>query len=311
MNARHKNAGLRKLCSCSRRQWAKCQHSWYFSFQCRNVHHRFSLDHHLGRHVAGKTEAQREADTIKAAIRNGDLAPTPTPTPDANTPVTLDMFSAVYLSKRPLKARRDDGYRLKQLTAFVLPPPLGQRLGAKALARITEDDLETFLDDVRARGRTASTCNKYVQLMKHSFRWATRKGYIKANPITEDSALKRAKCNHRVRRLIGDEEARLLAAAAPRMQRLIVAAIESGCRLGELLSLLWKDAALRRGEITIRAANAKDDDNRHIPISARGRCWAWHGTIPQGSGSPPRITYLAMRLGASSATCRRRGRPPC
>ncbi len=40
------------------------------------------------------------------------------------------------------------------------------------------------------------------------------------------------------------------------MYRLIVAALETGCRLGELLMLQWQDVDLKRDEIRVRAANA-------------------------------------------------------
>ena len=268
---RHSNGGLRKLCGCARRKWPTCGHGWHFSFQWRGVHHRFSLDRHLGRHVAGKTEAKTEADKIRATIRRGQFSPAQTDENIAiSTPVTFDRFSDLYL-ERALHGRRDDAYRLKRLKAFVLPRPSGQRLGSKPLRQVTEDDLETFMTHVRAEGRSASTRNKYVQVIKAMFRWAMRKGYLDCNPITEGAALKREKVNRRARRLIGDEEARLLTAARPRMQRLLIAALESGARLGELLSLLWKDVDLTRGEITVRAPNAKDRENRHIPISIRLR----------------------------------------
>jgi integrase len=65
------------------------------------------------------------------------------------------------------------------------------------------------------------------------------------------------------------EERRLLAAAGPRLQNLIIAAIETCCRRGELLSLQWRNVSLERGEITIRAEHAKDGETRVLPISSR------------------------------------------
>ena len=43
------NKGLRKLCACERRVWAKCSHSWYFNFAWKGRHYRFSLDRYYGR----------------------------------------------------------------------------------------------------------------------------------------------------------------------------------------------------------------------------------------------------------------------
>jgi integrase len=48
-----------------------------------------------------------------------------------------------------------------------------------------------------------------------------------------------------------------------------VAAVESCCRLGELLSLTWADVNLSRKELTVRAENAKTRTARTIPISTR------------------------------------------
>jgi len=68
-----------------------------------------------------------------------------------------------------------------------------------------------------------------------------------------------------------DEERRLLAAASPRLQNLIIAALETACRCGELLSLQWRDVDLEGAELTIRAEKAKDGDTRVLPISSRLR----------------------------------------
>ena len=262
---RHRNDGLRKLCVCARRKWPTCGHSWFFSFQWRGVHHRFSLDRHVGRHLVGKTEARTEADTIRAAVRRGEFHPAQADEV-TSTSVTFDRFADLFL-ERAVHGRRNDVCLLKRLRSFVMAS--GERLGAKILVAVTEDDLEVFMDSLRVEGRAASTRNKYVQIIKAMFRWAVRKGYLARNPISEDSALKREKHARRTRRLCGDEEHRLMAAAVSRLQRLIIGALEIGARLGELLSLQWKDVDLSRCEITIRAENAKDAENRHIPISAR------------------------------------------
>src|SRR5262245_56931689 len=70
---RHQNHGLRKICECPRRAWAKCAHSWHFSFKPRGgtFQHRFSVDREAGKHIESKTEAEALADTWRAAIRAG------------------------------------------------------------------------------------------------------------------------------------------------------------------------------------------------------------------------------------------------
>ena len=71
------------------------------------------------------------------------------------------------------------------------------------------------------------------------------------------------------------EEARLLKHARPHLRALIVAALATGCRLGELLSLQWSQ--IRRDDkdearwIVLSAAKTKTSEARVIPISANLR----------------------------------------
>ena len=171
------------------------------------------------------------------------------------------------LEARQKKSWRDDSYILTQIAAFILPN--GRRFGDKLIGAVTEDDVEACLQSLKDRGRAASTRNKYLQTFKAMSRWGQRKGYLSRPWIGSFTDLKREKHARRSRRLRPDEEAQLLTTAAPRLYQLIVAALETGCRLGELLSLLWQDVDLTGREMIIRAVNAKGKKHRHIPISRR------------------------------------------
>ncbi|HJO37168.1 MAG TPA: tyrosine-type recombinase/integrase [Vicinamibacterales bacterium] len=267
--ARHRNGGLRKICGCPRTRWPKCSHGWYVNFQWDGTHYRFSLDRQLGRHIESKTEAKSEADRLRSAIREGGHRGGH-PSEIAPGDLTLEAYSAKFLEGYS-KARgkvtwREDDMILAQIAAFEID---GQRLGDKRLSAATEDDFEAFMRDLKTKGRAASTRNHYVQVIKAMFKWAVRKKYLANNPISGDSDIRREKIARRQRRLQGDEEDRLLAAANPRLQRLIVAALETGCRRKELLTLQWKDVDLGAGALRIQAEHAKDREARPIPISSR------------------------------------------
>ena len=159
---------------------------------------------------------------------------------------------------------------INQLLAF--PVIDDCRLGDKSVRLLTEDDLEAFIKHLASLGRAASTRNHDVQLIKAMSKWAVRKGYRGTPLIAEDSdVVRRKKEAQRSRRLEPDEEEKLLPAAKPHLQALIIAALESCCREGELLTLQWTDVSLARDEMTIRAENAKDREDRTIPISSRLR----------------------------------------
>ena len=72
----------------------------------------------------------------------------------------------------------------------------------------------------------------------------------------------------------GREEDQLLQAAEPHLQALIIAALETCGRQGELLNLRWGDVSLARGEIVLRAENTKDRENR-IFQSQTGSATCW------------------------------------
>ncbi|HEY6362787.1 MAG TPA: hypothetical protein VIX63_16885, partial [Vicinamibacterales bacterium] len=75
----------------------------------------------------------------------------------------------------------------------------------------------------------------------------------------------------RNRRLEPDEESRLLACAGPHLQRLIIGAVETCCRFGELLALR-RDLQIGRRDLVIRAEQQgarKTGTGRVLPISAR------------------------------------------
>ena len=69
----------------------------------------------------------------------------------------------------------------------------------------------------------------------------------------------------RDRRLAGDEEERILAAAAPVFRQAIIIALETALRRGELAALRWSDVDLPRAVARVR--EAKNGESRDIPLS--------------------------------------------
>jgi integrase len=282
---RHRNGGLRKACGCPRRKWPKCGHSWHFNFKVRGgQNYRFSVDVEAGKHIESKTDAEALADKWRSAIREGTFrrradVPAPAAAPSTPDTITLADFGRTYFERRGKPVSANDRSSLVRLSAFA---PEGQRpLGETPIGAITEDAIELFFAQLRNEGRAASTRNKYVGLVKAMFRWAVKKGYLARNPVADSEGIRREKHAKRNRRLAPDvfddagkivregEERRLLAVAGPHLQRLIIGALETGCRRGELLNLRWQDVNLGRREITVRAEITKTRTHRALPISSR------------------------------------------
>ena len=97
-----------------------------------------------------------------------------------------------------------------------------------------------------------------------------KKGCRQTALVSGDSDIvRRKKEAQRNRRLRGDEGANLLKAAGDHLKDLILAALETCCRLGELLSLQWLDVSMDLREIVLRAHKTKDREDRAIPMSSR------------------------------------------
>ena len=135
----HRNAGLRKVCGCPRRGWAKCPHPWHFNFSWRGTAYRFSLKQYAGKEVTAKSEAERLAQNLRDQIRTGIFRVSASPTGNIVT-----SFNPLY----PLP------WLISMLPfALVIPvvdlgPYLAARPGACAAAAA---ELGRALQDVRLR----------------------------------------------------------------------------------------------------------------------------------------------------------------
>jgi len=156
---------------------------------------RFSLDRYEGRPVVSKTEAESLAQRIRDAIRAGTFRGVSTGitsiTSATNTPsdVSFEMcgraFIERYSKERGKASWQDDEYMVKRLASFLAVD--GRRLGEIPLQHLTEENLEAFVRQLTIEGRSASTRNHYVQLIRAMSRWAVRKGYRQTPLVGDDS----------------------------------------------------------------------------------------------------------------------------
>ena len=120
----------------------------------------------------------------------------------------------------------------------------------------------------------------------------------------------------RERRFVGDEAARLLAACRPHLHDVVVAALETGCRKQELLSLEWSQVHWEQNELFLPGTKTKTKRPRRIPIST-----ALHEVLvrrlarPTGESYNPQDFVFGTLAGtrvkdiktACRASCRRAG----
>lgn len=268
---------LRKRCGCPRKNWAKCAHPWHVNFKWNGEHYRFSLDREVGHPITNKTDAEKEADRIRTAIREGLFRQQhvePRAMHSADTELTFRQFAEVWKTKRgaELVRPKDNDYRIEKVNAFVLPGSQPTMFGDKFLSSITTEDIEAFRAARKAGGLSPVTVNHDLKLLRKMFNWGIRKGYLQRTPfkVGSESAITLEREIPRDWRFESDEdEQKLLNAANPHLRAVLIALLDTAARLGEILSLQWRDVNLERRELVIRAEKSKTRTGRVVPISGR------------------------------------------
>jgi integrase len=159
--------------------------------------------------------------------------------------------------------------------------PLIEAMGSKTMDEISPILVEKYKRDRRAsktyRGtqRAPSTVNRELELLSKIFSLAIDQGLAIQNPCAKVKRLRED--NERNRYLSDDEETRLLSVLIGRrksLRPLVVLAIHTGMRRGELLSLRWANVDLARGLIHVMNSHreqTKSGHSRSIPINQIAR----------------------------------------
>jgi hypothetical protein len=194
--------------------------------QWKGEHHRLNLDRRLGRHRREKGEARKDATTVRAAIQAGTFRKKGGGV-DAIAPLTFGDVVRSYVSKHVETPRRRPApqqvvkWHLELLKRTGIPASGGAtiRLEQKPIAAICKADVEAIREACRASGRKGvkggeAGINRVLARLRHLFSWAIAEGLVDQSPfrrhgVTVVKLETRAEAA-RTRRLVCDEEARLL-----------------------------------------------------------------------------------------------------
>lgn len=266
-----------KRCNHSGRQRDRCEHPWYASYKLSGRRRaRVALDKWSGTEVTTRSEAQAVFEDLKAEVRAGTFDPRGRGVVIADdAPMTFAQLARVYedryIAGKGLKTMSEFKWRVK---------PLLKRFGAAALVKIRAGDVEDWQAELRkprlihgaVRKPSAATVNRAVQDLRRMLNWAVRREYIPNSPFTRGgvSIIKLDREDNRRNRRVGpDEEERLIAAAPAHLRALIILALDTGVRAGEMLAIRVKDVNVDRSEITLRGQTTKSGKTRAVPISTQ------------------------------------------
>ncbi len=136
-----------------------------------------------------------------------------------------------------------------------------------ALSRLTGRDVADYIREREGRGIKSATVLGELAMISHLYtvaRSAWDMSYL-INPVPLAKAAKPKIPRGRERRLVGDEEERLLAAASPEFGAVIKFALATAMRRGEIADMRWEHVDLPRRAVLL--PKTKNEDARTVPLS--------------------------------------------
>jgi integrase len=229
------------------------------------------------RRAENKTEAKEELKRLIGKLDNqGEQAL------DGDK-MTFRDLAKVYEQRRLVPAEYHGDRKVRGLRSYKTPlgylKILTTHFGSRRIKNITHSDLEEFRQTrlrtpiSNGNQRTIAAVNRELELLRAVLRFAMRQGWLSRSPFEMGAPLiSKADEVRRERILSHDEEMRLLAVCTGRrahLKPLLIAALDTAARRGELFKLVWADVDFENRLINLRATTTKTQRSRSIGITER------------------------------------------
>jgi len=139
------------------------------------------------------------------------------------------------------------------------------------IASVTADQITTWLDGIKARGRTR---NNYRNSIVALFRYARARGHLPRNEVTEAELVPVVKAKPSAIGIYTPGQLAVMLSAIPsELLPSVTIAAFAGVRSQEVLRLTWEDINLRKGHIVVAAEKAKTASRRIVPMVPALKAW--------------------------------------
>lgn len=171
--------------------------------------------------------------------------------------VKFEEFAKTFLelhSKPNKKSWKSDYYNLQNLTPI---------FAGRYLYSITQKDIEEYKAKRKESGVSAATVNRDLATLKTMFNKAVQWETLEENPAKNVRFFKEN--NTRLRYLEKEEIKKLIESSSKRLRPILILALNTGMRRGEVFNLKWHDIDFQKGLIYLY--NTKNNDKRVIPLN--------------------------------------------
>jgi len=224
---------------------------WYFDFSRKGADGLWKRYIRLGGNT--KEEAILEMAKLRAKLAEGLTAGAV----DIEDPLFEDFareYLETYAKPRKRSWQRDE-FSIGHLKEFI---------GRRRLSQVSLLLIEKY-KLARREVVSSGTVDREIACLKTMLQLAIDWEKLASFPLHKVVLAREENTRERV--LTADEEDRLLAAAVPHLRPLIVLALDTGMRRGEILKLRREHVNFTTGMITIPAENSKSKKERRVPMS--------------------------------------------
>lgn len=228
--------------------------------------------------AASDSSAQTGSKITRLVDRGRPLAAQTLPVRSADIPLRnlIDLYLSQYEGR--------DQTRIQRLTWWT------DRLGDVRLADLSDDDVHAAVDQLATEpsrfylGKDAAgqpiykskggplapaTVNRYTAALGAAISWAIKRRIAPRGFVHPCRTVERRRENNEKTRFLSDDERRRLLEACqastwPRLYLLVLMALTTGARKGELINLRWEDVDLERG--LAYCGRTKNGDPKSLPL---------------------------------------------
>lgn len=135
--------------------------------------------------------------------------------------------------------------------------------------RLTKAQIEEFRR-FRQRGNPKikdSSVNRDLSVLRRVLYWAVEESILLANPLARMRMVRERRTRRQI--LSVENEDKILAVAQPHLRRIIIAALDTGMRRGEILKQRWEHIDFSRRLLFVSSSKTPEGESRELPLSNR------------------------------------------
>jgi len=203
------------------------------------------------------TSNRRRAETIEAKLKE-EVNQQRFQIVEADPHITFGELAARFIASGSVRPHHI--YHLKFLLPF---------FGKIVALRMTKSLADDFRRARRAHNPAIkdATINRDLSVLRHILYWSVDEHLITANPLARMKMVRERRIRRQV--LSVSEEQLLLGAATGHLRSMVILALDTGMRRGEITSQRWEDIDFPRQMLFVTHSKTPEGESREIPLSDR------------------------------------------